>query len=151
MRHKSKNPRSRFAARLQSRPSERARKHQLIETKGARGMRQKLNQEKHGKSEAPADDLFLRRWSPLAFAETPVDIDTLKSIFSAATGRLHRTISSLGDLSWAARATSCGCGSSIPSHPLISPGQSPRRCALHRSRRGHSARMAPQTVSLSTT
>jgi nitroreductase len=46
-------------------------------------MSQNLDQEKLGKSEAPVDDLFLRRWSPRAFAETPVDIDTLKAIFSA--------------------------------------------------------------------
>jgi len=42
-----------------------------------------LEQLKHGKSEVPVEDLFLRRWSPRAFLETPVDTDTLKAIFSA--------------------------------------------------------------------
>lgn len=46
-------------------------------------MNQNLDQEKHGKSEVPVEDLFLRRWSPRAFAETPIDIDTLRAIFSA--------------------------------------------------------------------
>ncbi len=46
-------------------------------------MEQNLDQEKHGKSEVPVEDLFLRRWSPRAFAKTPVDIETLKAIFSA--------------------------------------------------------------------
>jgi nitroreductase len=46
-------------------------------------MSQNLDQEKHGKSEVPVEDLFLRRWSPRAFAETRVDTDTLKAIFSA--------------------------------------------------------------------
>jgi nitroreductase len=46
-------------------------------------MSQNLDQEKHGKSEVPVEDLFLRRWSPRAFAETPIDVDTLKAIFSA--------------------------------------------------------------------
>jgi nitroreductase len=46
-------------------------------------MRQELDQQKHGKSEVPVEDLFLRRWSPRAFAETPIDTDTLKAIFSA--------------------------------------------------------------------
>lgn len=46
-------------------------------------MSQTLDQQKHGKSEVPIDDLFLRRWSPRAFAETPIDTDTLKAIFSA--------------------------------------------------------------------
>jgi nitroreductase len=50
-------------------------------------MSQNLDQEKHGKSEVPVEDLFLRRWSPRAFAETPIDTDTLKAIFSA--GGLH--------------------------------------------------------------
>jgi nitroreductase len=46
-------------------------------------MRRSLDQEKRGKSEVPVQDLFLRRWSPRAFAESPIDIDTLKAIFSA--------------------------------------------------------------------
>jgi nitroreductase len=46
-------------------------------------MSRNLDQEKHGRSEAPVQDLFLRRWSPRAFAETPIDLDTLKGIFSA--------------------------------------------------------------------
>jgi nitroreductase len=46
-------------------------------------MSQNLDQVKHGKSEVPLEDLFLRRWSPRAFADTPVDTDTLKAIFSA--------------------------------------------------------------------
>jgi len=46
-------------------------------------MSQTLDREKHGKSEVPVEDLFLRRWSPRAFAETPIDVDTLKAIFSA--------------------------------------------------------------------
>jgi nitroreductase len=46
-------------------------------------MSQNLDQEKHGKSEVPVEDLFLRRWSPRAFAETPIDTDKLKAIFSA--------------------------------------------------------------------
>jgi nitroreductase len=46
-------------------------------------MNQNLDQEKHGKSEVPVEDLFLRRWSPRAFADTPIDTDTLKAIFSA--------------------------------------------------------------------
>jgi nitroreductase len=29
------------------------------------------------------EDLFLRRWSPRAFVETPIDTDSLKAIFSA--------------------------------------------------------------------
>jgi nitroreductase len=44
---------------------------------------QNLDQEKRGKSEVPVEDLFLRRWSPRAFAENPIDIETLKAIFSA--------------------------------------------------------------------
>jgi nitroreductase len=46
-------------------------------------MSQNLDEVKHGKSEVPLEDLFLRRWSPRAFAETPLDTDTLKAIFSA--------------------------------------------------------------------
>jgi nitroreductase len=46
-------------------------------------MSQNLDQDKHGKTEVPVEDLFLRRWSPRAFAETPIEIDTLKGIFSA--------------------------------------------------------------------
>jgi nitroreductase len=46
-------------------------------------MRRNLDQEKHGKSEVPVEDLFLRRWSPRAFADGSIDIDTLKAIFSA--------------------------------------------------------------------
>ena len=47
-------------------------------------MSQNLDQQKHGKSEVPVEDLFLRRWSPRAFSETLIDNDTLKAIFSAA-------------------------------------------------------------------
>ena len=46
-------------------------------------MSQNLDPEKHGKSDVQVADLFLRRWSPRAFAGTPVDIGTLKAIFSA--------------------------------------------------------------------
>jgi nitroreductase len=46
-------------------------------------MSQNLDQHKQGKSEVPIEDLFLRRWSPRAFAETPIDIETLKALFSA--------------------------------------------------------------------
>jgi nitroreductase len=46
-------------------------------------MSQNLDQVKLGKSEVPLEDLFLSRWSPRAFAETPIDNDTLKAIFSA--------------------------------------------------------------------
>ena len=42
-----------------------------------------LDSEKHGKVDVPVEDLFLRRWSPRAFAETPVDARQLESIFSA--------------------------------------------------------------------
>jgi hypothetical protein len=35
-------------------------------------MSQNLDQEKQGGSELPVEDLFLRRWSPRAFAETPM-------------------------------------------------------------------------------
>jgi nitroreductase len=46
-------------------------------------MVQNLDQQKQGKSEVPIEDLFLRRWSPRAFTETPIDSETLKAIFSA--------------------------------------------------------------------
>jgi nitroreductase len=46
-------------------------------------MTQKLDHEKRGNSEVPVEDLFVRRWSPRAFAETPIDTDTLRAIFSA--------------------------------------------------------------------
>jgi len=46
-------------------------------------MNQNLDQVKHGQSEVPVEDLFLRRWSPRAFVETSIDTDTLKTIFSA--------------------------------------------------------------------
>jgi hypothetical protein len=46
-------------------------------------MSQNLDQEKHGKLEAPVGDLLFRRWNSRVFAETPVDIDALKEIFSA--------------------------------------------------------------------
>jgi hypothetical protein len=55
-----------------SRPPARARKHQSFKTEGARSMSQNLDQEKQGRSEVPAEDLFLLRWSPRAFAETPI-------------------------------------------------------------------------------
>ena len=35
-------------------------------------MSQNLDQEKQGRSEVPGGDLFLRRRSPRAFAETPI-------------------------------------------------------------------------------
>lgn len=46
-------------------------------------MRQELDQIKHGEAESPVEDIFLRRWSPRAFSEKPVDVDTLRSIFAA--------------------------------------------------------------------
>jgi nitroreductase len=46
-------------------------------------MSKNLGQEKHGTSDVPVGDLFLRRWSPRAFAGTTIDIGTLKAIFSA--------------------------------------------------------------------
>lgn len=46
-------------------------------------MQQDLEQLKHGKSEVPVGDLFLRRWSPRAFAATTVDVEILKAVFSA--------------------------------------------------------------------
>ena len=46
-------------------------------------MSQNLDQQKHGESEVPIEDLFLRRWSPRAFSETLINSDTLKAIFSA--------------------------------------------------------------------
>lgn len=46
-------------------------------------MSQNLDEVKHGKSEVPVEDLFLRRWSPRAFANTSIDTDTLKAIFTA--------------------------------------------------------------------
>jgi nitroreductase len=46
-------------------------------------MNQNLDQVKHGQSEVPIEDLFLRRWSPRAFAKAPIDTDTLKTIFAA--------------------------------------------------------------------
>ena len=61
----------------------RACNHQHSRERGARIMSLDLEQLKHGKSEVPVEDLFLRRWSPRAFLETPVDTDTLKAIFSA--------------------------------------------------------------------
>jgi hypothetical protein len=35
-------------------------------------MSKNLDQEKQGRSEVPVEDLFLRRRSPRAFAETPI-------------------------------------------------------------------------------
>jgi nitroreductase len=46
-------------------------------------MKENLDHVKHGKAEVPVEDLFLRRWSPRAFADTPVGTATLKAIFSA--------------------------------------------------------------------
>jgi hypothetical protein len=55
-----------------SRPPARARKHQSFEVEGARSMSKNLDQEKQGRSEVPVEDLFLRRRSSRAFAETPI-------------------------------------------------------------------------------
>jgi nitroreductase len=43
-----------------------------------------LDREKHGKTEYPVEGLLLRRWSPRAFSDQPVDAAHLKTIFSAA-------------------------------------------------------------------
>jgi nitroreductase len=48
------------------------------------GMNPDLDRLKHGQPEVPVEDLLLRRWSPRAFAETPIDAGTLKALFSAA-------------------------------------------------------------------
>jgi nitroreductase len=48
-----------------------------------RGKDPDLDRVKYGNPEAPVEDLFLRRWSPRAFAGTPIDVGTLKAIFSA--------------------------------------------------------------------
>jgi nitroreductase len=42
-----------------------------------------LDREKHGKTEFPVEGLLLRRWSPRAFSDRPVDTEHLKTIFSA--------------------------------------------------------------------
>ena len=42
-----------------------------------------LDTEKRGKVDVPVEEIFLRRWSPRAFADTPVDDRQLQSIFSA--------------------------------------------------------------------
>ena len=39
---------------------------------------------KHGQSDAPVEDLLLRRWSPRAFSDKAVSDENLRSIFSAA-------------------------------------------------------------------
>lgn len=46
-------------------------------------MDQNLDEQKVGTTELPVESLFLRRWSPRAFSDKPVDNDALKSIFSA--------------------------------------------------------------------
>ncbi len=44
-----------------------------------------LDQLKHGTASSPVEDIFLRRWSPRAFADKPVSDEDLKTIFTAAT------------------------------------------------------------------
>jgi nitroreductase len=43
-----------------------------------------LDQMKHATTDLPVNDLLLKRWSPRAFAETPVSDEDLKTIFTAA-------------------------------------------------------------------
>jgi nitroreductase len=44
-----------------------------------------LEQNKRAVAEAPVEDLILRRWSPRAFADTPVSDADLKTLFTAAS------------------------------------------------------------------
>lgn len=46
-------------------------------------MSEELERTKRGTPEAPAEDLFLRRWSPRAFAAREVTDEQLRSIFTA--------------------------------------------------------------------
>lgn len=43
-----------------------------------------LDQSKHGTADVPVEEILLRRWSPRAYADTPVADADLKSIFTAA-------------------------------------------------------------------
>jgi hypothetical protein len=61
-------------------------------------MKQNLDLVKHGKSEVPVSELFLSRWSPRAFAESPIGTDTLKRYSQQPNGRRHRSTNSPGDL-----------------------------------------------------
>jgi nitroreductase len=44
-----------------------------------------LEEAKHGTADSPVHDLILQRWSPRAFAETPVSDADLKTVFEAAS------------------------------------------------------------------
>jgi nitroreductase len=44
-----------------------------------------LEQTKHATTDVPVEDLILRRWSPRAFADTPVSDADLKTVFTAAS------------------------------------------------------------------
>jgi nitroreductase len=44
-----------------------------------------LEQKKHALTDAPVEDIILRRWSPRAFADTPVSDADLKTVFTAAS------------------------------------------------------------------
>lgn len=44
-----------------------------------------LEQRKHATADVPVMDLILRRWSPRAFADTPVSDEDIKTIFIAAS------------------------------------------------------------------
>jgi nitroreductase len=44
-----------------------------------------LEQNKHAIADAPVEDLILRRWSPRAFADSPVSDADLKTLFTAAS------------------------------------------------------------------
>jgi len=44
-----------------------------------------LEQQKHAVVNTPVEDLILRRWSPRAFADTPVSDADLKTVFTAAS------------------------------------------------------------------
>src|SRR3954463_8497432 len=44
-----------------------------------------LEARKHATTDAPVEDLILRRWSPRAFADTPVRDADLKTLFTAAS------------------------------------------------------------------
>lgn len=46
-------------------------------------MKETLDQIKYGIAEADVEDLFLRRWSPRAFADKPVETEVLKAVFAA--------------------------------------------------------------------
>jgi nitroreductase len=44
-----------------------------------------LEQNKHAVTDAPVEDIILRRWSPRAFADRPVSDADLKTVFTAAS------------------------------------------------------------------